>query len=82
MGKPADIEGWTAEDFKGRSSDDRFLDRSERDLRAAALSLGCNRFDVLPIWYKIRWTAADFRHACKVGWTPDGGWPAAARREF
>lgn len=57
------------------SSDDRFLLDCERNLLAAAKSLGCTRFDVSPIWYRTGWSTADFRTACAMGWTPLHGWP-------
>ena len=64
------------------SSDDRLLAQTERGLWAAAQSLGCTRSEVSPMWHKTKWTAADFRTAVDMGWTPADGWPAALKGEI
>jgi len=55
----------------------------ELDLLAAACVLDCSFAEACEHWRDNAhgWTAADFRTACAMGWTPSGGWPPALREE-
>ena len=55
--------------------------RVDRDLSATARTLGCSRAEVSKIWYRTEWTAADFRAAVDIGWTPTHQRPAMLSEE-
>lgn len=55
--------------------------KTEHDLLAAADDLDCSFAEVREFWQATGWTAADFRTACAMGWTPGDGWPPALRGE-